>query len=108
MATPRESVYEEWDHELVESGHNSSGTVYYRVFKGTVNWEKKPGGMKPAIVVMMQYGDSEEWDEATDEIAFDMPAHILDGDLPNVLAAIDSLKLCATNRFSGTGGRTRA
>jgi hypothetical protein len=48
--------------------------------------------MKPAIVVFIQYGKTEEWAKArSKEVAFDIPAHILEEDLTNVLAAIQEL-----------------
>jgi len=44
-------VYEEWHHKLVASGHGPN--TYYRVFIGTVNWAKSPGGMMTAITVLL-------------------------------------------------------
>ncbi|MFC5413159.1 hypothetical protein ACFPMF_27810 [Larkinella bovis] len=82
-------VYEEWSHKLIKSGHGPN--TYYRIFKGTVNWAKSPGGMLRATTVLIQYGDEQDWKAAFKEIAFNMPAHILDNDLPAVLKAIDSL-----------------
>lgn len=84
-------VYEEWHHRLVKSGHGPN--TYYRVFNGTVNWAKSPGGMLPAIAVLIQYGESADWGTARrKEIAFNMPAHILNDDWPAVLAAINELQ----------------
>ncbi|CCH57699.1 hypothetical protein BN8_p06908 (plasmid) [Fibrisoma limi BUZ 3] len=84
-------VYEEWSHRLVQSGHGPN--TYYRVFKGTVNWSKSPGGMKPAIIVFIQYGKTEQWEKARGkEVALDLPAHILTEDLIYVLAAIQELE----------------
>ena len=83
-------VYEEWHHRLVQSGHGPD--TYYRIFKGTVNWAKSPGGMLPAITVLIQYGNATDWAAARREIAFDMPAHILTDDLPAVLTAINELQ----------------
>lgn len=84
-------VYEEWESILVKSHHGTD--IYYRVFNGTVNWNKTSEGMRPALTVLMQYGSTENWEEAKSrgEIDFSMPAHILSEDLSKVLKAIQSL-----------------
>lgn len=84
-------VHEEWDYILVDSNHGQE--VYYRVFYGTVNWDKSAGAIQPAVTVLMQYGSTLDWADAKSEgeIDFTMPAHILREDLSNVLEAIRSL-----------------
>lgn len=84
-------VHEEWDCILVESNHGQE--VNYRVFYGTVNWNKSAGGMRPAVTILMQYGSTSDWADAKSEgeIDFTMPAHILREDLQSVLEAIRDL-----------------
>ncbi|WP_192579117.1 hypothetical protein [Fibrisoma limi] len=49
--------------------------------------------MKPAIIVFIQYGKTEQWEKARGkEVALDLPAHILTEDLIYVLAAIQELE----------------
>ena len=56
-------------------------------------WAKSNDGMRPAVTVMMQYGDATSWEEAksSKEVSYDMPAHILRENLPGVLDAIGRL-----------------
>ena len=73
-------VYEPWETRLVPSGHGPE--IYYYVFLGTVNSERIGGGERVAITVLMQYDGA---------INYQMPAHILEEDLPRVLTAINEL-----------------
>lgn len=82
-------VYEEWAFEMIPApGHGPD--VHYRVFFGTVNWDRQPGTMKKAAVVFMQYGQTREWQLAlaSGEIALGMPAHVLREDVPTVTLAL--------------------
>lgn len=83
------NVYEEYESLLVPSNHGAD--INYRIFSGTVNWDKSPAGMKRAITVLMQYGNSIDWNNAVKELDFKMPAHILVEDLENVLLAISTI-----------------
>lgn len=82
-------VYEEWDYRLVPSSHGKD--IFYRIFNGTVNWDHSIEGMKPAYTILMQYGRSEEWNQAKKEIAWDMPAHVLEEDIDEVLKSVNEL-----------------
>ncbi len=82
-------VYEEYDRILVPSSHGAN--INYRIFNGTVNWDKSSHGMKRAVTVLMQYGNSLDWNNAVKELDFKMPAHILVEDLENVLLAINTI-----------------
>lgn len=79
-----EAVYEEWEHELIPSSYGAN--VHYRIFHGTVNWTRSTDGMARAIVVFIQYGDEHDWKAALrqNQIALNMPAHILSEDFDNV------------------------
>ena len=85
-------VHEEWNSILVPSSHGAN--IFYRVFLGSVNWDKIGGGEKTAYTVLIQYGNSRNWEDAKKrrEIDFTMPAHILEEDLDTVLNAIGSLR----------------
>jgi hypothetical protein len=85
-------VYEERDSILVKGEHGGDDTCY-RIFYGTVNWERTSGGKGTAFTVLMQYGTTREWSKAKKkgEISFDMPAHILENDLAAVLEALQEL-----------------
>jgi len=52
--------------------------------------------MKHGFTILMQYGNTEEWSEAKDEIAFQMPAHILPDDFRQVLDALEKLERKST------------
>ena len=83
-------VHEEWPGmvELVPStGH---GGKSYRVSYGTVSWTRTPEDMRRALIVFMQRGDTENFEEAKSlhEIQWDVPAHILEEDLDAVMAAM--------------------
>jgi hypothetical protein len=80
-------VHEEWFFELIESNHGP--TIYYRVFYGTVNWRKVAGEERKSVVVVMQYGDQIEWQ---------MPAHLLEEDIDNVLRSIERVRAKAVCR----------
>jgi len=86
-------VYEEWASRLVPSNHDQSRPVFYRVFWGTVNWDRSTTGMRPACTVFMQYGESTGWDEARQrgEVVLKMPAHILAEDFEAVVDAMREL-----------------
>ena len=86
------NVYEEWGSELIPSSHGEN--INYRVFHGTVNWAKTADGMMPALVVFIQYGSETDWSKALQqrEISLNMPAHILDMDLDNVVPALIRLQ----------------
>lgn len=90
--TTRDPVYKEWDRILVPAPGHGPG-AHYRVFHGTVDWNGK-GDLKRAIVIFMQYGDEADWEKAkrSDQIAWGIPAHVLDEDVLPVLAAIEKLK----------------
>jgi hypothetical protein len=77
-----EPLYTELKCELVPSNHGTKG-INYRVFLGYVNWNRSKDNGKPAIVVFMQYGNT--------EIALHMPAHILIEDLELVMEAVRRL-----------------
>jgi hypothetical protein len=77
-----EPVYQEWDYRLVPSSHGPA--IFYRVFFGAVNWSGVGGDERAAYTVLMQYGE---------HINKQMPAHIVETDLPNVLSAIEQLRL---------------
>jgi len=85
-------VHEEWSFRLVPSTHGKD--IFYRVFLGTVNWDRSSEGLKTAYTIFMQYGKTEDWNDAkmANEIDFKMPPHILEEDLGKVLAAIEDLK----------------
>jgi hypothetical protein len=86
-----EPVYKEVKSKLVPSSHGDKKT-HYRVFLGYVNWTRARDAEKPAIVIFMQYGSTPDWEIAKrQEIALQMPAHILVEDLPSVLEAIRQL-----------------
>jgi hypothetical protein len=84
-------VYEEWDREIVPSSHYPN--VYYRVFFGTVDWERN-NDLRRAYTILMQRGNTADWNVAKSrgEIYFQMPAHILPDDLDRVLAALATLR----------------
>lgn len=88
-----EAVYESWDQRLVRAlGHGPS--VHYRIFIGTVNWDRTPDTLQRAIVVFMQYGSEADWTEANrlGEISFKMPAHVLLEDVSAVTSAVLDLQ----------------
>lgn len=80
-----ERVHEEWDHEIVQSGHGSQ--IFYRVFVGTVNWTKSAGKLHVAYAIFMQYGEKIDWQ---------MAAHILEEDYEAVESALRALRLRRT------------
>jgi hypothetical protein len=84
-----EPVYDDWFIRHVPSGHGD-GINYYATF-GTVNWTRQAGAERGAVVVRMEYPGT--------GVAFQMPAHILDEDLPRVLAAIE--EVCNEGRRGG-------
>jgi hypothetical protein len=66
--------------------------THYRVFLGYVNWTRVRDAEEPAIVVFMQYGNTMDWETAKrQEIALQMPAHILTEDVEAVEIAIKQL-----------------
>jgi hypothetical protein len=76
-----EPVYNDLYIRRVPSGHGE-GINYYVTF-GTVNWLRQVGAERRAVVVRMEYPGA--------GVANQMPAHILDEDLPHVLAAIEEV-----------------
>lgn len=86
-----ELVYEEWESEVLPM--SGVPNTYYRVFRGTVNWDRQPDTMRTAVCVLIQHGNTPDWREAKrrNEIRFQMPAHVLLEDVPAVLAAIGRL-----------------
>lgn len=84
-------VHEEWHNILVKSSHGDN--IFYRVFKGTVNWSRSSDGLLTAIVLFMQYGTTKNWEQAkaNQEIDFKMPAHILHEDLELVSKAMKEI-----------------
>ncbi len=87
----RELVYEELASVLVPM--TGVEGVHYRVFVGTVNWERTPSGARDAACVLIQHGATREWSEAKSnrEIRFQMPAHVLKEDIAAVTAALADL-----------------
>lgn len=85
-------VHEEWDHIVVPVSYHPD--IRYRVFFGTVNWERVGGGERTAYCVFVQFGRTEDWHEAINqhEIALQMPAHIVEEDMERVLHAVDTLR----------------
>jgi len=92
-------VHEEWGHILVKAKKLPG---YYRVVYGTVNWSGKVEDMLPALVVLIQNDDTEDFDEAKSEgvIYFLRPAHIMAEDIDAVAKAMVELK----KRYLGKGG----
>lgn len=88
-------MYEEWEFVLVPM--TGARDTNYRVFSGTVNWDREPATLRRAVCVLIQYGSTEDWRAATGnrEINFQMPAHILVEDLDAVRRAMDSLSIRA-------------
>lgn len=86
------TVYEEWDSIIVPSSHNPN--VHYRIFYGTVNWTREPNDLRKAYVILLQNGNTKDWNVAKNnkEIDFRLPAHILIEDLDTVLSSLDQLK----------------
>jgi hypothetical protein len=74
-------VYNEWWSEEVPSRHGEG--ISYHVLFGTVNWTGRGGDERPAFAVLMNYGGA---------LNRQMPAHIMEDDLPQVLAAIERLR----------------
>ena len=74
-------VYNEWWSEEIPSSHGEE--ITYHVLFGTVNWTGNGGDEHPAFVILMNYSGT---------INRQMPAHILEQDLPQVLAAIERLR----------------
>ncbi len=74
---------------LLASAHGLD--VYYRLFYGTV---KYPSEQRIALVVMLQQGGTENFEEALakGEVLTTQPAVVLDEDLSDVLAAIEEIK----------------
>lgn len=73
---------------LLASAHGLD--VYYRLFYGTV---KYPSEQRIALLVMLQQGGTESFEEALakGEVLSAQPAVILDEDLSEVLAAIEEI-----------------
>jgi hypothetical protein len=88
-----ELLYEEWDCELVISSHSNSKKIYYRIFWGTVNWDRSTEGMEVALTTLIQNGNTADFKLAkkNNEINFQMPAHILKNDIPELELGIQRL-----------------
>lgn len=94
-------VHRELDHELVRAeGHGQN--AHYRIFWGEVRWDnaERP---ELAVVIFMQYGNTEDWELAKShqEVNFMKPAHILEGDAPQVIGAMVEI----LRRNGGARGR---
>jgi len=86
-------VHEEIDSILVPSSHSGDGSICYRIFFGTINWEKKIDTKHKAIVIFMQDGNEENWDQAKikKQIRFRQHPHILVEDFEKVKVAINQI-----------------
>jgi hypothetical protein len=81
-------VYDEWLFEDVPSSHGADAITYHVLF-GTVNWTRRGGDEHPAFAILMNYNG---------RINYQMPAHILEQDLPQVLAAVERLRARSAER----------
>jgi hypothetical protein len=80
-------VYQEWDHVLIQTTY--SPDVYYRVFLGTVDWERN-GNLRIAYTVFYQHGDNPAF--GGPHIVWREPAHIVPEDLDRVIDALQTLR----------------
>lgn len=88
-----EKPFEEWNYRLVPSSYGEfrGKKRYYRVSSGASQWrEADPGSIHKTCVVFIQFGITENYDEAKRkrEIVFDYPAHILNEDMVKVSQAM--------------------
>lgn len=83
------SSYTEFDYSLVNSNHGSN--LFYRVSFGCYNILNKADGTETGIIIFMQKGKSKEWSNAAEEIALELPTHILTIDIIDVVNAVKDL-----------------